>query len=402
MHHSQHLPTAFPRLCPSCGTSPAQLLYRQQFMAPEQGGLLAGYGVYACSNCGLGFASPLPDQSDFDKYYARLSKYEYSGSPSEADLARHQQMAALIRRLRGTAGRVLDMGCATGWFMQALLREGFSLVEGIEPSPTAVERACAMGLSVSVGTLWSPSEDSDPWDLLILSAVLEHVYDLNAAIKKLRSLISTGGHLFLQLPDASRFTEAIDAPFQEFSLEHINFFGPRSLQSLMAKHGFKLVHLEQATVEIHARQKLPELKALFQKSSGPIPSPAKDYVTSDALVKYIQQSREREAELAPRLEALAASQQPILVWGVGSHTQHLLEATPLSRCRITAFLDSNQRYQGLQMAGSPILAPSVAADYPLPILIGSYQYQSEIAHLLRHELGLPNPIIELYPEFLTP
>ena len=398
MSFPRFLPTTSSRLCPSCGASPGRSLYEQRFKAPEEGGLLAGYGVYACPNCGLGYASPLPSQSDFDEYYARLSKYEYSGAPSAVDLERYQQMASMIRRLRGTAGRVLDIGCATGWLMQALQREGFCQVEGIEPSPTAAARACAMGLSVSIGTLWSPPETSNPWDLLILSAVLEHVYDLDAAIRKLRSMIAVEGHLFLQLPDASRFPEALDAPFQEFSLEHINFFGPVSLQALMARYGFELVYLEQSDVEIHTDQRLPEMKALFQKSSKLISIPARDDATANALAKYVSQSAKREAVLANHLEVLAASEQPILVWGVGSHIQHLLEVTALSRCSITAFLDSNPRYQGLQMAGRPILAPSAAVDYPEPILIGSYQYQTEIEKILRDTLRLPNPVIRLYPE----
>jgi len=35
--------------------------------------------------------------------------------------------------------------------------------------------------------------------------------------------------VFITVPDASRYAAGDDAPFQEFSLEHINYFGPQSL-----------------------------------------------------------------------------------------------------------------------------------------------------------------------------
>ena len=397
MQRSPVLPPAVLRNCPACGTDPVAPLYHQRFRAPEEGGLLAGYGVHACLACGLGFASPIPSQADFDAYYARLSKYEQNSTPSAFDVTRYRRMASLLREKRGTTGRVLDIGCASGSMIQSLLEQGFTEVEGLEPSPLAAEQARAKGLSVSEGSMWSLNEGTGHWDLILLTAVLEHLRDLDEAMSIFNSLLSANGQIFLQLPDASRFPDAIDAPFQEFSLEHINYFGPLGLQALMAKHGFRLVHLEQGFVETPTHQRLPELIALFERSSEPSPRLPKDDVTAEALARYVSISSRREHELGQRLEILAASQQPILVWGVGTLTQHLLETTALSRCHITAFLDGNPRYHGLQMAGRPILAPSSAADHPEQILIGSYQFHTEIERTLRQTLGLANPVIRLYP-----
>jgi len=43
---------------------------------------------------------------------------------------------------------------------------------------------------------------------------------------------------YIEVPDASIYYKGEDAPFQEFSPEHINFFGPDSLRNLMITNGF--------------------------------------------------------------------------------------------------------------------------------------------------------------------
>ena len=46
--------------------------------------------------------------------------------------------------------------------------------------------------------------------------------------------------MVVSVPDTARLNEARNAPFQAFSVEHINYFSPRSLQNLLATQGFDL------------------------------------------------------------------------------------------------------------------------------------------------------------------
>jgi predicted SAM-dependent methyltransferase len=43
-----------------------------------------------------------------------------------------------------------------------------------------------------------------------------HIYDI----------LAPTGKIYIAVPDASQYINGEDAPFQEFSIEHINFFGP--------------------------------------------------------------------------------------------------------------------------------------------------------------------------------
>lgn len=346
----------------------------------------------------MGFASPLPSQSAFDHYYACLSKYEYSGGASALTRARHRWTAHFLQGRVGLEGRVLDLGCATGWLLEALKEAGFTRVEGLEPAPFAVAEARSKGLDVTEGTLWTLDPGQGPWDLVVLGSVLEHLRDLPEALDRIAGMVRPGGHLHLEVPDGSRYPESTDAPFQEFSVEHINYFGPGTLQRILAMRGFQTVHLESTLDEILPGLRIPEIKALFRKGQATGTGAVRDDSVAAGLAAYVTSCRASEDRLAQMLARLARSQEPILVWGTGTHTQHLLEATPLGRCNIRAFVDRNPRYHGLRMAGRPILPPEAVAGHPEPILIGSFQFQADIERMITGTLALPNPIIFLYPE----
>ena len=74
----------------------------------------------------------------------------------------------------------------------------------------------------------------------------------------------------------------------------------------------------------------------------------------------------------------------------------------LARARITAFVDSNPRYQGKQVSGIPILSPAELAGRSEAILVSSLISQDEIVRQIRHDLRLGNEIITLSPTGLAP
>ena len=56
------------RPCPVCGSSSSELLYRQRFESFARGSIGDGYDVVACNQCGMCFATGLPDQQRFARF----------------------------------------------------------------------------------------------------------------------------------------------------------------------------------------------------------------------------------------------------------------------------------------------------------------------------------------------
>jgi SAM-dependent methyltransferase len=138
-------PCYHTRLCPICGCGHSEHLFRQRFHAISGAGLLDGYDVVECTQCGFGYADNIPDQEAFDAYYRDLSKYEYrdrGGESSEFDVSAFRFAADLIEdQIPSRSSLILDIGCATGGLLAVLKARGFSHVLGADPSPACAEAA---------------------------------------------------------------------------------------------------------------------------------------------------------------------------------------------------------------------------------------------------------------------
>lgn len=390
------------RSCPICGCGEGRRLFEQRFETMPGFLPFQGYHVVVCGSCGFGFADSIPDQSDFDAYYRDMSKYdcpEATPGDSEFEILRLADVAAIVDRfVPGKDSAILDLGCGSGGLLHMLDRQGYSNLLGLDPSPRSAEIGQREhGIQVLTGTLFHFPKRDVLFDFIVLLAVLEHVRDLPLAVKCLRELLTDEGRIYICVPDASRFAEGTNAPFQEFSVEHINFFSPVSLRNLLASGGLKEIHCEQGMARANASTTAPIIHAIYQKDPGASLSMGpRDDRTEPALTQYVRESEALDREIRPKIEALVESAKPLLVWGTGSHTMRLMASTRLSEAAITAFVDSNPRYQGKQLNGIPIIGPQDVPGRDETILISSRVFQAEIAAQIREELKCRNEMILLY------
>jgi hypothetical protein len=141
-----------------------------------------------------------------------------------------------------------------------------------------------------------------------------------------------------------------------------------------------------------------EVRDMFAKGDSDARSPvARDPETEPALLAYVAACRQTEQRIHETLSPWVAGRKPIIVWGVGTHTQRLLATSCLAEADIRAFVDSNPRYQGMSMNGVPVLSPAQLGERREPILVSSFAFQGEIARQIRNDLGLENELILLYP-----
>jgi len=389
------------RGCAVCGSQRSKLLFQQRFSEMSSGSLLEGYDMVVCQECGFGFADNIPEQAVFDAYYREMSKYEYQdcgGQESEYDLARFSAISGIIKQfLHNAQARILEVGCATGRLLSLLKESGYHNVLGLDPSPACAEAAQRLyGVRVLTNTLSDVSVPGQSSDFLILVGVLEHIRDLGSALAKTRYMLSTEGLMFVEVPDATQFARWPDAPFQQFSTEHINFFSATSLANLMQSNGFVQVFCRQDAREQSYGTTMPVISAIFKKDDLRPAHPVRDLETEQGLVEYIRQSQKVDDRIRQMIDDLAASGRPIIVWGVGTHTLRLLATSKLTESNICAFVDSNSHYQGKQLNGIPIIAPADSKGRSEPILISSRAFQREIERQIRDELKCTNELILLY------
>ena len=390
------------RRCAVCDAQAPIPLFHQTFEAVAGVSVLAGYDVVACERCGFAYADGIPDQDDFNRYYREASKYEYhqrDGQESPYDSARMDVIADFVAPLvpRQDAA-IIDIGCASGRLLYLLRRRGFGDVTGLDPSPGCAAAAARLyDVQVLQGNFGQFPVFDRLFDVAILVGVLEHVRDLDTAMRQVASILSDDGVVYVEVPDVLEFSRWPNAPFQDFSVEHITyFFSPRSLSNLFSRYGFVSIASEQNSRQQAYRTVMSNVSAAFQKRPGAGSAAVRDDESQLALERYIKQCTAEEESIRSQIDRIVDSRRSVIVWGVGTNATRLLATTRLADANIAYFVDSNSKYQGKQLAGRRVEPPQALKADNDPILILSRVFQQEISDQVRDLAGPDREILTLY------
>lgn len=201
-----------------------------------------GLTVRQCLQCGLVYTNPRPAPEELLKEYG--AEY-FSGGNYENDPQRrkmyHIEIETQIKRLAGSRGRFLDVGCAYGAFLNAL-PDTFEKY-GIEFSREAADFGRKrFGLDIRAGQLNAADYPSDFFDIIHFRGVIEHLQSPRRDLEAARRFLKPSGYLIVST------TPNIDSPAARryrdmFRLflpgEHIYYFSPETLSVLLQKAGFE-------------------------------------------------------------------------------------------------------------------------------------------------------------------
>ena len=399
MHNATELPS---RACGACGATGAKACHHQRFVVPEGYPLPSSYDVVVCQRCGFVYADPRATQQDYDRFYCEWSKYDDAttatgGGLSEYDAGRLARTAADIARvLPSRAASILDAGCATGGLLTALHQVGFTAVAGIDPSPRCASACRERGFEAYVGSISAAPPHLPKFDCVVFSHVLEHVYDIPAFFDAARKLVSPGGYLYIETPDAARYSDYLYAPFQEFNTEHINHFSAQTMKTAVRRFGYEAVVVEQKVVRTGKDMDYPAVFGIF-RDAGLSPdehSASRDTRLPEQIGEYIRRSGIQMAAIDRHLAVDLRGRKKIILWGAGQLTMKLLTLPSLAGTELRALVDNNPILQGKRIANAVVMSPKDLRDTDDPIVIGTLLHTDAITGQIRR-LGLDNPVIEL-------
>ena len=214
----------------------------------------SGYDLINCRRCGFKHIVPLPSPDELDAIYRE--QYYTKEKPRYIEHYREDiewwnlvydgwldTLEELVPRHRR---RLLDIGCGPGLFLKRAGERGWETL-GIEPSSRAAAHARSLGLNV-LEESFSDDLASTLADFgaVAMTEVLEHVPDPEAMLRAARSVLASGGVLFVLVPND-------DNPFQKAAMEalgktpwwfapphHINYFNRNSLARLVERCGYQV------------------------------------------------------------------------------------------------------------------------------------------------------------------
>jgi SAM-dependent methyltransferase len=388
------------RHCPICGSKRGEVLHHQRFTLPEGTGLPESYDVVACLTCGQVYADSPVGQDAYTRFYEKLSKYEDrcagGGGTVEYDRERFRKTARdILKVLPSRQAAILDVGCANGGLLVAFKELGFQNVTGLDPSEGCVSYVSSRGIHAVQGGIFSSPGFGGTFDCVILSHVLEHVYDLQAAVGEIYSWLKEGGILYAEVPDASRYLKFPQVPFYYFDIEHINHFDACALKNLLCQWGVELVFEEEKQVPVSSSGLLyPAVYTIYRKGAQAIRESTVVYSRKvrDVVVEYVRKSL-IEPEY-PELAELARTKEKVVVWGAGNFAFRLLSSGPLGACNIQYFVDRDPKKQGQYIRGIDVKAPAKLQDFQGPIIVAAALHSEEIAEAIRKS-GLKNRLVLL-------
>ena len=392
------------RACPLCLGENKDLMHTQAFVLPEGHPLGDGYDVVACRVCGFIFADITADQKAYDEFYAKLSKYEDNTTVTGAgvtpwDLKRLQATAMEIAGfLPDKSSRIVDIGCANGGLLSILKALGYENLCGVDPSNACVAYVRDhLGIEAYAGVLDPLPAGVGVADAVVLSHVLEHVREVRPALNAIGAVMKSGGLLYVETPDATRYNDFLFSPFQDFNTEHINHFSEGLLSWLVSSQGFQPIASGRRETESGPGMPYPItfVFGILQGDSTPgTDSIVKDETLRPAIKNYIHKSSYLLSAIDEKIRTALEGVGPILVYGTGQLAMKLLAETSLGKADIIAFVDGNPINYGKIINGVPILSPEKIMSMPYPILITSTLHEIKIAQRIA-DMGLPNRVLTL-------
>jgi 2-polyprenyl-3-methyl-5-hydroxy-6-metoxy-1,4-benzoquinol methylase len=158
----------------------------------------SGFELVRCTSCGLVYVRNPPTRDELERQYSFASGY-HTDFQSRAHAARAAEFLRIVRRL-SRPGRILDVGCSVGFFLDYAKAEGWTTY-GVEISNDTAELARRRGLDVFTGTLEQAAFPPRSFDVVTMWDVLEHLEDPVATIAIAADVVKEEGLLALSTPN---------------------------------------------------------------------------------------------------------------------------------------------------------------------------------------------------------
>jgi 2-polyprenyl-3-methyl-5-hydroxy-6-metoxy-1,4-benzoquinol methylase len=174
--------------------------------------------------------------------------YKKYASARELKIATARPRLVTIKKLvRGK--RLLDVGCATGFFLEAAAEEGFD-VRGVEFSTVAISFARPdIRQRIVCGDVNAlSSQEAAEFDVVTAFDIIEHVQDPSKFLSEIRQILVPGGILVLSTPDTGHFLRYLMGskwPMLQ-PMQHTFLFSRRGLKALLESCGYAEVVVETA------------------------------------------------------------------------------------------------------------------------------------------------------------
>ena len=206
-----------------------------------------GRTVDECLDCSLRALKPMPRMAELVAINEETVHPFFQASLEDEESYRRYFSRKLddLQDIQ-PGGRLLDIGCGAGFFLDAARERGYK-VAGLDLSPVPAAYARdTLGLDVSLGSLSEYQAPSDTFDAVTIFQTIEHDPNPAELSAELFRILTPGGVLMVTTPAADGFVARAMGRrwFGYRNVEHVAFFTRQSLHYALEQSGFDIVFLK--------------------------------------------------------------------------------------------------------------------------------------------------------------
>jgi len=205
--------------------------------------------VYSCSNCSVLFMDPqLSDEEITALYSEQYYKAWGISGPSENDVSKQMKIDTFQLRLNQIqkhvkSGKVLDIGCATGFFLEAAQSRGFDPygIEFSEYSSKFAKKKFGEN-AIFNGKLEDCDFPEAMFDVITMFDLIEHVRVPTDILAKAAKLLKPDGIIMITTPHSkSRSNKMMGTRWTHYKKEHFFYFDKTSLDYIAKENNLEMI-----------------------------------------------------------------------------------------------------------------------------------------------------------------
>lgn len=252
---------------------------------------------------------------------------------------------------------VLQIGSSDGYTLSCFKHAGVKQLLGVEPGEKARHFAkTTYGIESLAGTA-EDFDSNDKFELVVLTHVLEHLYDPLLVVRELQKNITDGGHLLIEVPLWERLDKQ---PVGVLTFEHVNYFSEDTLNLLLNAAGFESVY----SAKLFNVNQYPVITVIAKKSDEQSLIKAHCESGKTLLDKYLKKEKNFWAMARRKIQAQMRKGSPIYIYGAGIHISQLLFHVDLNDANLQGFIDSSPTKQSKELLKKMVQSPDCLPNLP--------------------------------------
>lgn len=200
--------------------------------------------LWRCPRCGLGYQNPQPTDEQLRSTYTQQYFENWAQTEEARQLVRRMKRATFashLDRVEGHCrlGRLLDVGCAQGYFVELALERGWDAY-GIDVNPDIRQLATEQVKSrLQVGDLTTTDYPDRHFHVVTMCDLIEHHREPLALLRATWRVLVPGGLLLITSPNLSSLSARIlRSHWMHFVPDHLWYFSRKSMLMLTTQAGY--------------------------------------------------------------------------------------------------------------------------------------------------------------------